>query len=376
MITPILVPLLNTNETEANLVELFLEEGKFVRAGEPLFTLETTKSVAEVTAEVDGYVHRIRFQTGETVQAGEILAYLSDQAQLPDDQLLVEESSRQSTQETDEQILASLRITQPALTLARESQLDLSELPKGQFITEKMVQSILDQRRGSSLRSSAGDFPALGTFDPSKIIVYGGGGHGKSVIEMLLAARVYKIIGVIDDGLPTGEKVLNIGVLGGYESLAKLHEQGVRQAVNAVGGIGNLNIRIEVFNRLERAGFVCPAIIHPSAVVEPSVNLSAGVQVFPLAYVGSEVKLGFGTIINTGAIVSHECHLGRYVNISPGAMLAGGVEVGEAALIGMGVTINLGVHIGAGARIGNGATIKSHVPDGQIVRAGSVWPAV
>jgi acetyltransferase-like isoleucine patch superfamily enzyme len=32
------------------------------------------------------------------------------------------------------------------------------------------------------------------------------------------------------------------------------------------------------------------------------------------------------------------------------------------------------VLVGKDARIGNGATIKADVPEGRIVRAGSIWP--
>ena len=62
------------------------------------------------------------------------------------------------------------------------------------------------------------------------------------------------------------------------------------------------------------------------------------------------------------------------MNISPGAVLAGSVEIGTGTLIGMGTTINLGVTIGENARVGNGATVKTDVPDGMIVKAGTIWP--
>ncbi|HBY08259.1 MAG TPA: serine acetyltransferase, partial [Chloroflexi bacterium] len=54
---------------------------------------------------------------------------------------------------------------------------------------------------------------------------------------------------------------MGLPVLGGAEQLGKLHAQGVRLAVNAVGGIGNVAVRIKVFGKLAAAGFACPAMV-------------------------------------------------------------------------------------------------------------------
>ena len=210
-------------------------------------------------------------------------------------------------------------------------------------------------------------------FDPTSILVYGGGGHGKALIDLLRSLGNYRIVGILDDGLPPGS-IMDVPVLGGGEMLPELYAQGIHLAINAVGGIGNAAVRVKVFHRLADAGFACPAVVHPSAVVEPSASLSPGVQVFAHAYIGSQARIGFGGIVNTGAIVSHDCQIGSYANLSPGAILAGEVQVGEGVLIGMGATVNLQVRIGERARIGNGATVKSDVPAGGVVRAGSVWP--
>jgi sugar O-acyltransferase (sialic acid O-acetyltransferase NeuD family) len=185
---------------------------------------------------------------------------------------------------------------------------------------------------------------------------------------------VYHIVGVVDDGLTTTETIMGVPVLGSAKVLPSLYARGVRLAVNAVGGIGNLAVRQKVFEVLAGAGFACPAVVHPTAFVETSASLSPGVQVMPHAYVGSQAQLGFGCIVNTGAIISHDCILGDLVNVSPGAILAGEVQVGAEALIGMGVTINLRAQVGVGARIGNGATVKADVPENGIVHAGDVWP--
>jgi sugar O-acyltransferase (sialic acid O-acetyltransferase NeuD family) len=375
MAETILIPLLNTNEPEALLAAIAASEGQTVQAGETLFTLETTKSTAEVSAPSTGYLRGIRFRVGQTVQAGDVFGYLTKtiDEKIPEEELtkntLVAQNQTMILAEGQEPP-AGLRITQPGLALARQLRIDLTLLPQGKYLTEGDIHAFANL--GSvSLEIHA---PAQ-AFDPTALIIYGGGGHGKALLELVRALGVYRIAGIIDDGLPAGGTILGLEVLGGSEKLPELYQRGIRLAVNAVGGIGDVRVRERVFQRLAQAGFISPAVVHPSAVVEPSANLSAGVQVFPLAYVGSEARLGFGCIINTGAIVSHDCQLGDLVNISPGAMLAGEVEIGAGALVGMGATINLRVKIGPGTRIGNGATVKSDVPAGGVVRAGGSWPS-
>lgn len=374
MAETILIPLLNTNEPEALLAAIAASEGQPVQAGETLFTLETTKSTAEVSAPFTGYLRRIRFSVGQTVRAGEVFGYLTEtiDEKIPDEDLSgINADVQNSTMIGAEarELPAGLRITQPGLTLARQLQIDLALLPKDKYLTEG------DIRAFASLGSASQSIQAPAqAFDPTALIIYGGGGHGKALIELVRALGVYRLVGILDDGLPTEATILDLEVLGGGEKLPVLYQRGIRLAINAVGGIGNVGVRERVFQRLSQAGFVSPAVVHPSAVIEPSAKLSAGVQVFPLAYVGSEAQLGFGCIVNTGAIISHDCQLGDLVNISPGAILAGEVEVGAGTLVGMGATVNLRVKIGPGSRIGNSATVKSDVPAGSVVRAGSSWP--
>lgn len=358
------IPLLNANEPETLLATMHVRDGQQVSKGDPICTLETTKSTADLEAATSGYIVGLQYSEGQTILAGEILCYLSDS---PDWAPTETDQSREVKESIGDR-LKGLRITQPALTLAREHKLDLEKLPVGPLITENDIRLRIQQLTDSEY------LPTENEFDSTAIIVYGGGGHGKSLIDLLRSLGTYQIKGIVDDGLKPTDTVLGLPVLGGGDVLDDLYSQGIRLAVNAVGGIGNLKIRRDVFCRLAQAKFVCPAVVHPSAVVEPSATLSPGVQIFPQAYIGSECRIGFGTIVNTGAIVSHDCVLGDFVNISPGAILAGMVQIGDGALVGMGATINLEAKIGNQARIGNGATVKADLPMKHIVKAGATWP--
>jgi acetyltransferase EpsM len=357
----VLIPLLNPNEPEARLVALYVSEAQHVEPGDLLCLIENTKSAAEIVAEAQGFVVGVFASPGELLRAGHRLCWIAETADwVPPQEAATASESR------GEGVPEGLRITDPALALAKRAGVDLSGLPQGRLVTERDIRA--------AIGTSSGLARPNGPFNPRALVIYGGGGHGKSLIDLVLALGTYDLVGVIDDGLMIGSDVAGLAVLGGSEKLAELAENGVRQAVNAVGGVGDISSRIRVFETLTSGGFVCPTVAHPRAYVEPSARLAGGVQVFPHSYVGSEASVGFGAIINTGAVVSHDCTVGDYANISPGALLAGGVSIGESALVGMGVTINLNVTVGPEARIGNSAVIKSDVPPRGVVRAGSVWP--
>lgn len=358
----ILIPLLNPNEPEARLADLTVREGQRVSKGDLLCTLETTKSNMDFEAERAGFIVGLQAQQGDLLRAGTRLCWIADQEGWAPPEFEVGAGQEEVA------LPEGLRITEPALDLARQVGVDLTKLPHGTLVTQTMVREAL-----MTSEQTKPDIPA-GPFDPTAIVVYGAGGHGRTLIDLLRCEGTYRIVGLLDDRLETGTEVLGLEVLGGSEAMSGLLDRGVRQAVNAVGGIGDLASRVQVFTRLLEAGFACPALIHPRGWVERSASLAPGSQLFAHAYVGSAAEIGFGVIVNTAAVVSHDCRIAPYANISPGALLAGGVHVGEAALIGMGATVNLNVKIGAGARLGNSSVIKEDVPAGGVVHAGAVWP--
>ncbi|OGN73294.1 MAG: hypothetical protein A2X25_10715 [Chloroflexi bacterium GWB2_49_20] len=218
------------------------------------------------------------------------------------------------------------------------------------------------------------ELPESLVVEPEKsILIYGGGGHAKSVIDMVKSIGFYNIVGIIDDNIPAQTNIMGIPVLGTRNILTKLREKGVEKAANGVGGILDIKIRIKLFELLESEGFSLPKLIHPRATVETSAMVCEGVQVFANAYIGSETILQQRCMVNTSAVVSHDCVIGAYSHIAPGAMLAGHVQVGEGSLVGMGVTTAIGIKIGNNVRIGNGAIIYSDIPAKTIIPSGTIW---
>lgn len=353
------VPLVNPNETEARLAALHVSDGQAVAQGQPICTWETTKATQETVAEVAGYVVGLRAGVGDLMRAGDTLCWLAASPDWrPRPEALAESAPK---------LAPGDRITLPAQDLIQKEGIEPGVFRQGRFVTESVVREYLARTRGQPAKASRES-------DDVSLVVYGAGGHGKSVVELVRAAGKFQLVGILDDGVQPRTPILGLEVLGGGEQLDGLVDRGIVLAANAVGGVGDLSSRERVFRRILDAGMACPSLIHPTAFLEASATLSDGVQVFPHAYVGSEASLGFGVIVNTAAVVSHDCRIGDHSNIAPGALLAGGVKVGERVLIGMGVTVNLNVRIGSGARVGNSAVVKADVPDGAVVRAGAIWP--
>ncbi len=351
----ILVPLLNANEPEARLAGVHVKEGQAVNKGSVLFTIETTKASADVEAPVDGFV-RLLATEGETLAVGERLAVITESVDEP-----LPAAARAEHAEAG----GALRITKPARALAEALGVDLAALPADRLITEEIVRRAAGTAQTIELTLPESDKPS--------ILVYGGGGHAKSVMEIVRQMQAFSIAGIVDDGLEAGTSVLGMRVLGTRAVLPALLEKGVRLAANGVSGIVDINVRVRIFELLEGSGFSFPTLVHPRAAVEPSARLEEGVQVFANAYVGSEAVLGPRCMVNTNSVVSHDCSVGAYSHIAPGALLAGHVHVGERSLIGMGVTTAIGVSIGDGVRIGNGAILLADVPDRTIIQAGRFW---
>ena len=358
----ILVPLLNSNEPEARLVSIHVKDGQAVENGALLFTIETTKAASDIESPETGFV-RLLAKEGDTLAVGDRLAVITETVYEPIEILRRGDVYVASTEMPPS---GTMRITKPARALAESLGVDLATLPTDRLVTEDVVR----QATGATEKIDL----ALPPSEKPYLLIFGGGGHAKAIMDMVKQIGSYAIAGIVDDDQRlAGKQVLGIPVLGTRVLLPVLVEQGVKLAANGVGGIIDITVRVGIFELLESAGFTFPALIHPRATVEPSSKVGDGVQVFANAYVGSEAVLHAKCMVNTNAVVSHDCEIGAYTHIAPGALLAGHVHVGERTLIGMGVTTTIGVKIGSGVRIGNGAIVLADVPDKMVIQAGRYW---
>ena len=89
----------------------------------------------------------------------------------------------------------------------------------------------------------------------NEIILIGGGGHCKSVIDVIEQEGRFEIVGIVDKPKLLGSNVLGYSVIGSdfdLDSLAKRYQY----ALITVGQIKSPSLRIKLFNKAVEAGFI------------------------------------------------------------------------------------------------------------------------
>lgn len=185
------------------------------------------------------------------------------------------------------------------------------------------------------------------------IILIGGGGHAKVIIDCIRASG-REIVGILDDALATNTTILGVPVLG------KIADYKQYQNHDFVIAIGNNAVRRQVVQQL---AVRWATVIHPSAVVSASAKLGEGTVVMPGAVINAGAGIGQHCIINTGAAVEHDNVLQDFVHISPKAALGGTVTVGECTHIGIGACVRNNITICGGCTIGAGAAVVKDIAE-------------
>ena len=190
-----------------------------------------------------------------------------------------------------------------------------------------------------------------------EIIVIGGGGHARSVIDVLETEGKYKIAGIVDNNIPVGIKVFDYEVIGNDNDLKKLREK-YEYAVIGVGQIKTPKIRIKLFETLKGFNFKLPVIVSPRAYVSKYAEIGEGTVVMHDVLVNSNAKIGKNCIINTKALIEHDCIIEDNCHISTGVIINGGVKVGKNTFIGSGTVTREGIVIKPESFIKAGSLVK------------------
>lgn len=201
-----------------------------------------------------------------------------------------------------------------------------------------------------------------------KLVVVGGGGHGRELLELVEAVNEaqprYRLLGVLDDAMPDADLLAAFGT----RHLGPVHLLRELDAEYAIG-VGSPDVRAAIDSAATGWGCDPATLVHPSAVVGGGVVLGPGAVVCALASITTNVRTGRHAHLNIAATVAHDCRLGDYATLAPGARLSGAVTLGDRVTVGTGAVVIQGLRIGAGTTVGAGAVVVRDLP-AEVVAVG------
>lgn len=199
-----------------------------------------------------------------------------------------------------------------------------------------------------------------------ELLLIGGGGHCRSVIDVIECANEYKIVGIVEKDHSV-DNICGYDVIGTDDQLKALIGQ-YGHILVTVGQIKTADIRKQLFEKSKRFGALLPVIVSPAAYISRHATVKFGSVVMHGAIVNTCAIIGSNCIINSKCLIEHDTSVGSHCHVSTGAIINGNCLVGEGSFIGSGAVIKNNVTIGANSLIGAGVTVLHDLPSKSVVR--------
>lgn len=190
-----------------------------------------------------------------------------------------------------------------------------------------------------------------------EILLIGGGGHCKSVIDIIEQEGTFEIAGIIDKPEFLGTKILQYEVIGNDDDLLDFSTK-YKYALITIGQIHSATLRIKLFNLAKDAGFSIPTIMSPRAYVSSYATVDEGTVIMHDVVVNASASVGKNCIINTKAVIEHDVVIKDHCHISTGGVVNGSTVIGENTFFGSNAATKESISIQANSFIKAGSIVK------------------
>ncbi len=142
-----------------------------------------------------------------------------------------------------------------------------------------------------------------------KLLILGAGSFGQTVYECAHELGKFGEVAFLDDNNPTA-----MGKCSEYRDFLNDYKY-------AFAAFGDNLLRTSWIEKLSKAGFCLPVLVHKNSYVSKSAKIGQGSIVLAQSAVGANTIIGDGCIINIGALVDHDCNIAHGVHIAPGVVI-------------------------------------------------------
>lgn len=125
--------------------------------------------------------------------------------------------------------------------------------------------------------------------------------------------------------------------------------------------IGNVYHRKKTVELILSKGGQFINLIHPTAIISPSVKLGIGVGIKAYCVLASDVTVEDFTFLQSSVIMGHDVHVGRFCQVNSFAFFAGYVRVHDMVSVNAGVRIIQNVVVEEESVVGIGSVVLNRV---------------
>jgi len=200
------------------------------------------------------------------------------------------------------------------------------------------------------------------------LIIIGCGSHAAELVDYIeyinkySVTMKYNIKGLIDN-THTHYDHYNYN----YKFMGNVDDHIVDPNIFYLMGIGNMAIRIKVFNEFKLKNAKFTGIIHPTALISDSAEIGEGTVISHHASIGPKAIIGSCNVINSRCTIGHDSIIGENNFLSPQFVLGGYAKIGNNNLLGTNSCVIPEIEIGNNNKIMAGMVITNNVHNDETV---------
>lgn len=355
------MPQLSANDEEGTILKWFTESKSKVVKGDLIGEIETTKSVSDVYAEMDGYVFFLG-EEGTEIKVGDPMLIIGASVDLNIDECL--QAPKLETRDK--------KWTKKAEILAKKNNISIEDiLFTGELIKEEDILDYLDGIGDSAAKSMHFDDFVKDIYPSNKerILVIGGGNGAVIVSDIIMNSKHQEVVGFIDDNTNYHGKSINgVKILGSLPVVDELWEKN-RFDKLIIGFSAAFKSRIKLFDKLTQKGIPFANVIDSNVVIHRNVQMGTGNIIFSNCRIGACSIIGDNNFISAFTNIEHHNKMGNHCTFGPMVSTSGSVLIADKVKFGTGIFIEPDLKIGDNSIISSGSIITSNIPSFSIVKS-------
>jgi acetyltransferase-like isoleucine patch superfamily enzyme len=209
-----------------------------------------------------------------------------------------------------------------------------------------------------------------------RVALIGAGLGATQVIDILRTAESGSAVAVADDDASRwASDVMGVPVIGGFERLTHLFEQGAFDAA-----IIAISTSVPARTRLREAcaarGIPLANAIDSTARIAAGVTFGTGNVVCAFCHFGVDTAVGDNNFLSAYNSFDHHNRLGSDISTGPSCATSGLVVLGDRVRLGTGIYVEPHVELGDDVQVASGSVIVSSVPATHVVKRRVVTTSV